>query len=341
MGMAVPKGKLFPIGLRHGNRHLPAGDDPIAILNAIYDVVMFVDRANGNDSNDGLTWATANQTINGAMADILAAVGGITNPGRHFAVIYRGRLTGGNTFTQQQQITIPGVHLLGAGLLYGMGGGWDACFVGDGSGFAADAQLTGIPKTRVGLEIRTDDVVVAGLKFYANSVATPYTHLAINDSAGGSSGGGRNCAFLDNVFQGDVNGVGTIDGIGLNGSETSLVAGNMLYYLDNAIVLGAGLMRNNSKNIVEENRIFCPAKGILLNTLSTLENSIRKNTIIPKQSMGMAFVNGIYVNDAAQGNAFEDNRVHHTDKATSYHKGAGTNTWILNYYTPNVLYDGT
>lgn len=335
--MSVPAAKLFPIGLRHGNRHLPAGDDPIPILSGIYDVIIFVDRSNGLDTNDGLTWATAVQTINGAMAKLLAYFG-TTNPGKHSAVIYRGRLTGSLTFTQTQQITIKGAQLLGAGLLYGMGGGWDSCFVGDGSVFAADATLSGIPKTRSGLEIMADDVLVAGLKFYANAVATAYTHIALNDA-----GGARNCAILDNVLQGDVNGVGTIDGIGVSGSETGLIAGNHLYYLDNGIIIGGGGVRYASKIVVEENRIFDPATGIILNNGSTVENLIRKNSIMPKQTYGMAFANGVYVNDAAQGNCFEENRVYHNVKATAYRKGAGTNYWILNYYNGvgGVLYDGT
>ena len=52
--MAYPPSRLQPIGLRHGIRHCPAGDDPMPCIDTGFGgVVYYVDPVNGLDTYDG------------------------------------------------------------------------------------------------------------------------------------------------------------------------------------------------------------------------------------------------------------------------------------------------
>jgi len=305
-----------------------------------YNQIYFVDRANGSDGQTGEDWDHPKATINDCMTALETKYGSKSAArGRHFLIVFQSRLTTDNQFAAKQTIDVSGVDLVGAGKFYGMGGGWNSCFINQYAVLAADTDLSGLVSTKAGLQIDTDEVTVQGLKFYAPDVAGAMNHIAVNDAHGG-----RSVAILDNTFQGDLNGTYSVDGVGLNGCETGLVKGNEFYFCGNAIVLGGGGTRYASKCIVEGNRIFDPAYGIRLYNASTTENLIKDNSIRPKNTYGMTFVNGILVAAGCVGNAFEGNKVFHETKATAYsYGGANAREWILNYYgaAGGTLYDGT
>ncbi len=66
--MAYPPSRLQPIGLRHGIRHCPGGDDPSpCITPRILGDFFFVDHFAGSNLNDGRTRSTAFETITYAL----------------------------------------------------------------------------------------------------------------------------------------------------------------------------------------------------------------------------------------------------------------------------------
>lgn len=58
---------LQPVGLRHGFRHCPSGDDPLPCLWSLGGVYYYVDGVDGDDAKNGLNWANAVQTIQQAI----------------------------------------------------------------------------------------------------------------------------------------------------------------------------------------------------------------------------------------------------------------------------------
>lgn len=294
--------------------------------NFIYDQIVFLDRTNGSDGNDGESWSTPVNTINGAMDKIWGGSNS-TARGRHFAVIFRSRLTGGTKSTANEVIDIQGVHLIGAGVLYGMGGGWDSCFVTDNNALTADSDLTGLSATKVGLRVDADDVLISGLKFYApTDYTTAFYHVALNDAHGG-----RNCAVINNVFQGDVNGTRSFHGVGINGSETALVAGNQFYFHDEGVTVGGGETRYASQCVIEDNRFFGCKYGIRTTNASTVMNEILNNYFTQQSTYGWAMTRGI---DLTYGTGFlcANNIVGHATEGTAFAYGTG-NFWINNYHS--------
>jgi hypothetical protein len=304
-------------------------------LSAIkYRKFLYVDPANGNDANSGLSWDQALATINQAMTLIGS---NSTVRGSHFAIIYQGRLTGGNAFPGTQTVNVQGVALLGAGWLYGMGGGWDSCFVSKGSLLTQNPDLTGLRTEYVALNIQADDVLIAGLKFYAADIGNPFYHIALDDTVGG----GRNCLVTQCVFQGDVNGAQNVYGVGFNGSENSVAQGNMAYYMKEAFTLGGGPTRYCHISAVQENLIADSERAISVINSSAENNWLIRNRIMQKATYGFAMVAGIDFTGSGNGMICAENYVGHGTKTTAYVKGAGTDYWYNNYYGTNVLYDGT
>lgn len=292
----------------------------------IYDQVVYCDVGRGTTGGSGESWETATNTVNGALDRIYS--GSNSNArGRHFLILFQSRLTSGNVLTTKTVIDIQGVSLIGAGLMYGMGGGWDSCFVNYHT-MTAESDLSGAPFTKAGLSIEADDCVVAGLKFYNPDATQKQVHLTTNDAHGA-----RNCAIINNVFQGQNGTADRTSGVQLVGSETALVADNQFYQCEYGVTLHGGGTRYVNRCIVENNKIFSPKYGIYLSNSSTTDNLIIGNTVVNKQTYGYTMTDGIYCANAAQGNLFQDNVVGHATEGTAYAAGSGTNYWINNYYS--------
>jgi hypothetical protein len=305
-----------------------------ALASSVYDNVLFVDAGNGNDGYTGADFPHALQTINGAMAVLNKLY---PDPrGRHYAIIFQGRLTGGNAMPSTQIINVPGVHLIGAALQYGMGGGWDSCFVTKGSLLTSNPDYSGLRTTYAGLEIQADDVLVAGLKFYGADTGNPFYHIAIDDAHGG-----RGCAIVNCTLQGDVNGAATINGIGFNGAETGLAKDNLYYYLKEGVTLGGGGTRYCHEVAVEHGYFQGCQRGIAAINTATENCLMELNRMIQKATYGWALTAGFDFTGSGNGHNVVNNYVGHATKANAYTPGAGTHFWSNNYYGTNVLYDGT
>jgi hypothetical protein len=301
----------------------------------IFEKVVFLDRANGADGNDGESWDNSVKTINGAVDKFYSGVRDDAR-GRNYAIVFRGRLTGGNAFTTaegQQTIDVPGVHVIGAGLIYGDGGGWDSCYVTN-SQIPTDnsAHFTGTGETRAGLLIENDNCSVSGMKFYCSDETNGMMHVVVHDRDQNNDSGnsGRNCAVVNNTFQGDLDGTVAINGVALDGTESCTVANNRFYYCGTGIAFGGGGTRYANKNIIENNKIFSCGTGIKGCNASTVENLIQDNIIIAKGIYGWAITYGIDGANSSTDSVYTGNIVGHATEGTAYNYGTG-NFWINNY----------
>uniref|UniRef100_A0A6M3KKF0 Uncharacterized protein n=1 Tax=viral metagenome TaxID=1070528 RepID=A0A6M3KKF0_9ZZZZ len=286
----------------------------------VYDQVVFLDRANGSDSNSGEDWDNSVKTVNGAQDKIYGGSNDSAR-GRTFAIILRGRTTSGLKFTETQTIDISGVHLLGAGTLFG-GFSGESCFI---LPLATTSNSTG-------LDITVSDVAIEGLKFYnPDSTEAEHSFIRVRDAI--------EPVVLDNAFIGSNNN-GDItsrysDGIDIQGCEGGLFAGNNMYYLYKAIKMGSGASRYMHKCVIEENFIQGSAYGMVDVAAEQLvtENLIKKNYILRKTQYGFTMVSGIdFAIGNNAGNLIMENYVGHATPTTAYTKGSGTNYWINNWY---------
>ena len=316
---------------------------------AVYDKVLFVDVLRGSDSAPGDSWDTPLQSINGAMAKLYGGDDSSTNsPGdararAAFAVIYRSYLTGGNAPATQQIINVSGVHLIGAGIWEGGAGSqFESTFVVDGSKLTAQTGiLTGLESLYAGLVIAADACVVDGIYFYHNNgTNNPYS-LAVADyeTHSGSSGhanSGRGCGVFNSVFQGDVNGALSIYGLGLNGAEASLVAGNHFRYSKEGITIGGGPNRYANSNRLSDNLFSACERAVKGFNASVAENTIERALITDKSTYGYSLVAGL---DFTTGGGYHaiDCRVGHVTKTTAYVAGTG-NLFTNCMYNQNVIF---
>lgn len=314
---------------------------------AIYDRVLYVDARRGADGATGEDWDTALQSINGAMDKLYGGDDSSTNYPQDararsaFAVVYRGFLTGGNAYATQQIIDVSGVHLIGAGQLYGPGSQFESTFVVDGSKLTANTNLSGLPSTYAGLIIEADACVVDGIYFYHNNgTNNPYS-LAISDyeTHSGSSGhanAGRGCGVYDSVFQGDVNGSSSIYGVGLCGAESNVVAGNHFRYSKQGITLGGGPNRYANGNRLSDNLFSGCERGIVHYNAAVAENTVERALITDKSTYGFSLVAGLDCTTGAGMHAI-DCRVGHATKTTAYIVGTG-NLFTNCIYNSNVVF---
>ncbi len=292
----------------------------------IFDDIVYCSRDYGNNNNDGSSWAQAVADINTACDKLKYATNNGNARGRNQAILFQGRLTSGNAFTALQVIDVPGVHLIGGGGGYGMGGGWDSVFVTPGT--CSDGG--GSYSYKAGLSIAADDVEVCGIKFYNPDPTQAQYHILVED--GLSPGDGRNSWIHDNVFQGDVNGTASrTSGICVIGIETILIERNFFYYCEEAVRIAAGSVRYPNKVAVKGNWIFAPSTGIVLTDDYCVESLFQDNRIIPKNTYGYTFAYGIDANANSGGNLFTGNIVAHATEGTAFRYG--TNFWINNYYS--------
>ena len=295
-----------------------------------YGDVYFVhrDSSKGADTNNGEQPTSPLLTLN-------AAVDKCTERNND-TIIFSGRTTSGQAFSDYQSIDVRGLHLLGAGFLFGALGFDLSTYVcyhtptAHGLGFGSPA----------GLLVEADSVEIAGIKFYNPDATKIQTEVGLN--CDGDPGDGRACSIHDNEFQGQTG--GTTDrtrGIELIGSESTIVEKNRFYCCEYGIYLRGGSTRYAEDNIIQDNRIHSPKYGIYVDT-TVAECQFLKNRISQKSILGYAMTVGITI-PAASGNLFAENIVGHATKGNAFSPGTGTNYWINNYYSGSggTLYDGT
>jgi len=269
-----------------------------------------VDRANGNDGNDGQSFDTAMKTIDAAIDKC--------EEYRNNAIVLQGRVTTGQQFVALQTIDIQGIHLLGAGALFGFGGGRDSCFVSpQAAGDVAGAQ--GVT-SKGGLALTDDDIEVAGLRFYGPDVTQLQTHIITGDSKP------RDVSIHDNIFQGDVSGAGEQSGIQLSGIECGYVGFNYFYFTEYGLVMRSASTRYNTGVLVEENIFRSNKYGINLKAEACL-NYLRKNRVLVEGAVGYgwALTQGLLMDALANDNLIEDMYVMHATKGNAYTDNGSNN----------------
>jgi hypothetical protein len=300
-----------------------------------YAKILYVDAGGGSDSNDGSSWPAALKTFNQAMTVIGP---NSTARGKHYLIVFQGRTTTGNAFTTEQIINVEGVDIIGAGKLYGHGGGHDSCFV------AGDPTLYG---DKCALKFTVSGCSIRGIKFYQPTeygpalenyfiMATDPIGLAIED-----------CHFIGANNNGDITNKYT-GGVNILGAEGGYLKHCQFYYCYRGLLLQAGAVRYVTKLLCEENSFGSCDIGIYLLDSYCVENNFYLNRIRDKSTYGFPMTAGIKILTAS-GNHFIDNRIAVNaagDQSTkAYTKGSGTNFWNLNYWSStnsfNQLYAGT
>jgi len=312
--------------------------------NMIFDQVVFIDRGYGKDGNDGSDWDNAVQTIEGAQ-DLLPGGGqGLDRKdqdaiarGRNYALIFQSLLTSGNSYSVHQRLSLGGLHLIGAGLLYGAGGGHESCFVTPPATISKGCGLE-VSYSDSAPKARAKACSIEGIRFYnPDSVEAEHYHVLVQDPQGIVI---QNCTFQGSDADGDVTGRHT-GGIIVKGCEDFVFLNNKFYYCENAINLQAGPIRYAHKGVIERNVGFGCYRGVYCPDAYALENLLEDNRWLPKQNYGYTLTRGFDLSGNPSGNTFRKNYVGHDTKANAYYKGSGTNFWDANYYGTNVLYDGT
>lgn len=286
----------------------------------VFDDVFFIDRASGNDSNDGKSFDSAFKTIEGAMDK--------TTNYKKTAVVYRGRTTSGQKHTALQIIDKSGVHLLGSGALYGFGGGWNSCFIPPTSFPAVSGGSDG-NRSHAGIQIDAREVEIAGMKFYAydpNTVTTRGFYIMCVKPDGVPYGFN---SIHDNIIQGDVAGTGLIGGISMEGMERGYIGSNYFYELEEAITLQTGGSDYETGIVIEDNHYQGNKYGIRLLNGACL-NHISREKIWGRGALarGWAITNGILLAAGANDNIIEDCYIADATELTAITDG-GSNNCIM------------
>lgn len=288
--------------------------------------IFFVDRNAGNDGSSGESWDDALVTIAQANSKCTTRNNDI--------IVYRGRLTGGNRFTDSQEITKDGVHLMGAGYLFGHGGGRDSVFVNPqtvatpSNATLIEASVPGASKG--GLILGANNIEVAGIYFYSPDATQAQCNIAADDSRYSQS-------IHDNWFQGSLSdGTGVADrtmSICIQGMSQGYIGFNHFDSPETAILLRGGSARFSHTNIVEENVINRPKWGIHLLT-GALDSLLRKNRVLPRGglSYGYALTCGLLIDALANYNVIEDMEVYNATKGTAYTDSGTANVLRRCYY---------
>jgi hypothetical protein len=315
---------------------LKSNQSPLAALGPYmmpqFAQVIFVDRENGSNAQSGEDWDNAVKDFNSALDKIWG--GSDTKArGRHYAIIYQCRTTSGQKFTTEQIIDMEGIHIFGAGWLYGLGGGQDSCFVaGPSTGYA---DKTAIKFTKSGCSIQ-------GIKFYMpseNALGSEEYFIHATNPIGFAV---DSCQFVAPNANGVMTGMYG-GAILIEGAESPVITNNQMLYCYRGIKGMAWTSRYFHKAIIEKNKMYGCDVGILFGDGFSLENAVEENTILNKSMYGYEMTAGIKLTTSG-GNAFRRNFVGHATKTTAYTKGSGTNYWNLNYYdagSGGTLYDGS
>jgi hypothetical protein len=285
-----------------------------------------VNRNAGNDSNPGDCWDEPLLTI--AMANEKCETR------NNDVIVFRGRLTSGNRFSDSQEITKDGVHLLGAGYLFGHGGGRDSVFVmpqtvvTPSNATLIEAEVAG--SSYGGLILGANDIEVAGIYFYSPDATKQQCNIAADDSRYSHS-------IHDNWFQGTLSdGVGVASrtmGICLQGHSQVYIGWNHFDSPEIGVLLRTGSARYNHTNIIEHLVMHRPKYGVRL-LQGGNENYIHHIRIMPRGALGYgyALTTGILLEASANDNIVEDCEVYNATKGTAYTNSGTANVLRRCYY---------
>jgi len=171
--MAFPSATLQPIGLRHGIRHCPGGDDPMPCVNLGFGgKTYYVDPANGLDTNDGLMpyqaalghgpWLTLTYAFS-AVSPLGRAVAGTKGAYHDYLVVLPGTYQALETWPLDIPNSKNSIHVIGAAMP-----GFDSPSIGSDTNFHA---------TEATLRIYGKDVSIEGLKIYGPTGNFPVVEI--------------------------------------------------------------------------------------------------------------------------------------------------------------------
>ncbi len=124
--MAFPTSTLQPVGIRHGIRHCPGGDDPSPCIDTGFGgKTYYVDPTNGLDTYDGLMsyhpsglhgpWQTLTYAFS-AVAPLGLAVAGVKGPYHDYLVMLPGVYDPLETYPITVPATKDSVHVIGSAM---------------------------------------------------------------------------------------------------------------------------------------------------------------------------------------------------------------------------------
>jgi hypothetical protein len=290
--------------------------------------IFFVDRASGSDSHSGKTPTEALLTLDAAVALCTDYAGDV--------IVFKGRTTSGQKFTDYQTINKVGVKLIGAGSFFGGGAAYDSTFVCPQTPTAHGLDF-GVP---CGLLVEAGGVEIAGIKFYNPDATKIQAEVEGNCDYG--SGRATGIVIHDCIFQGQN--AGTADrtrGIELIGTEQAILYRNQYYCAEYGIYMRSGSYHNAQGCIIQGERIYGSKYGLFLDT-NVCDNLFDDILVGQKSNTGYAMTNGVKVHTLSTGNTFRNVDVGHATKTTAFAPGAGANAWLKCYYgiTGGTLFDG-
>lgn len=308
-----------------------------AQVGAIYDKVIYIDPKRGGDGADGSDWQHAVASINAACD--LCYGGDSTSEtyarGRGaFAFIYRAFNTGGNEYATQQTIDVDGVHLIGAGQLYGAGAFYDSAFMVNGNKLTANTDLTAVPTQYAGLQVRAENVIIEGIKFVLRDATHNPAMVAVADKHPADDGthgrAGVGFGMFNCELQGDSGGSGTHYGIELSGTEAPTLIGNHYRFLTEAIAPASGPIRYVNTGIIKHEIIQGCGYGYRPHNNEVVDMQIDDVRVQQKGQYGVTFVKGI---DMTYGlyHYFTNCFVNHVTVGTAYVAGT-SNFWHRCWY---------
>jgi len=174
--MAFPPGTLQPIGLRHGIRHCPGGDDPMPCVDwGFGGRTYYVDPVNGLDTNDGLApyqaaaghgpWRTLTYAFSVA-SPLGVASAGVKGPWHDYLVVLPGTYEALETWPLTIPATKDSVHVVGTAMP-----GIDGAVIGTLGAY------TNAHATEPSLVVNGDDVSIEGLTVYGPTGNFPVVQL--------------------------------------------------------------------------------------------------------------------------------------------------------------------
>jgi len=284
--------------------------------------IFFVDRNAGNDGSSGESWEEALLTVAQANSKCTTR--------NNDVIVFRGRLTSGNRFSDSQEITKDGVHLLGAGYIFGHGGGRDSVFVNPQTvATPSNASLLG-NYAKGGLILGANNIEVAGIYFYSPDATQVQCNITTDDSR-------YSCSIHDNWFQGSlIDGAGVDDrttAIALAGMSQGYIGHNFADAPEQFLHIQGGSARYNHTCIIEHNVITRPKYTFYLMSGAS-ECFYRKNRTLPRggYGYGYALTRCYHIEAGANYNMFEDEECYQATKETVVADSGTGNVFRRLYY---------
>jgi hypothetical protein len=329
--MAFPPSTLQPIGLRHGIRHCPGGDDPSPCIDLGFGgKIYYVDPVNGLDTNDGLLpyqsglthgpWRTLTYAFSVA-SPLGVASAGVKGAYHDYLVVLPGDYEPLETWPLTVPATKNSIHVVGSAMP-----GFDSPWIGTLGAY------TTAHATEPTLIINGKDVSIEGLKIFGPTGNFPVVQVngqldvlrynwiyARNDGGNGIDlpiGGAwfsrfehnwidvyvntavaalvrqQSVTFLDNIIHSSGGGIDLLDE-----AHWCKIEWNRIYNAMGASLLfGIRLQAGAVQHLIDENRIGPAAVGV-----SGVQRRIYDLSAATSNFFGRNFMLGIYEAGPPQG----------------------------------------